>query len=224
MGAKKAKQANLFQVDLDHVWSQYLEGSDWDKVTADEELAALQEARSKIESQVDELQSQHSLLCEQIDGLPTREQRARKHLEEAAKQMGVFGTEEVLLTSLRGAFPPSLFDRVMGTVGGGAAPVKAPCSPPALPSLVKPRPEALADRAPAVAETRSPLELVVLEVLDHEGMTAGQILKLVRRDERMSPETTSSELAKVTKRLAKQKVILVDGERRTKTYRLAGES
>jgi hypothetical protein len=243
MAGKKAQQANLFQVDLDAVWRTFLEGSDWSKVTLDEERDALTEARGKLEEQMDALQSQHALLSEQIEGLSSREKRAREHLEKAAKQMGVFGTEAVLLTSLRGAFPPTLFERATGAPHDSDYLVAHPCRrakatpaatapagyiapTPALDPHALLAPDSLSGEQSSrkvEQEPGSPLELVVLDVLDHEGMTAGDILKRVRRDERMSPETTSDQLAKATRRLAKQKKIVIEGERRSKTYRLAGE-
>jgi hypothetical protein len=207
MTTKKDRQANLFPVDIETVWSTFLAGCDWEKVDPAEEKDALSRTLAQVDREIRLLQARRVAIIAQIESPKERKARARRHLEDAAKQMGPFGTEAVLLASLTEAFPQTLYERTLVSVSAGAEAQQGPSEPA---------------EAPKVARPAKPngLESLVLEVLDYEGMTSGEILKLVRKHPGLG-ETTSRELAKATESLSKQKRIEISGERRAKTYKLS---
>lgn len=206
--AKKVQQASLFPVDLKAVWETFIRSTDWDKVSAAEEQHALSQALSKVEQDAKQLEIRKAALIAQIKGLPDRAARARKHLEEAAKAMGSFGTEAVLLTSLKESFPPDLYQRTLVALpidqGASGGDLTADTSAP---------------RATATAETK--LERWVLCVLDYEGLTAGQILKVLHKSGVSGQSVTAKQLAGATRRMAQRGEIEISGERRSKLYKLA---
>lgn len=208
MTTKKDRQANLFPVDIEAVWGKFLAGCDWEKVDPAEEKDALERTLAQVDREIHLLQARRAAILSQIESPKQRKARARRHLEDAAKQMGPFGTEAVLLASLTEAFPQTLYERTAVSVSAGAEAQHGPSEPSQSPRAANP------------AVKPSGLESIVLEVLDYEGMTSGEILKLVRKQPGLG-ETTSRELAKATESLAKHKRIEISGERRSKTYKLS---
>lgn len=289
------EQANLFRADLDRVWEMFLRKVQWDEHSKEHERKAIERAIERTRKEMDD---KLSLLLSRLDGIETRFEDARDHLDNAAAAMGIFGTENVLLASLLDAFPPMAdADGLEGT--DPRASTDKPCAPEIdsrpkkrfnlFPEIqesgaateealeatgaelsavcpgsssdddgiaaLKGSPGRTKDRALLVGlvtgtistpdQSSDPKELdqqadpqpkkrgrpptkgyspslykAVLEVLDHEGMTAGEILKLVRRNEAVGLDVTAGELAKVTDRLTKEQTIEVTGQRRAKVYRL----
>jgi len=209
--AKKIQQASLFPVNLEEVWETFIRSTDWDKVSAAEEQDALSQALSKVEQDAKQLEIRKVALIAQITGLPDRAARARKHLEEAAKAMGSFGTEAVLLTSLKESFPPDLYQRTLVALPLDQGAARGDLTPDTSPTR----------RPTATAETR--LENWVLHTLDYEGLTAGQILKVLHKSGVSGQSVTAKQLASATRRMAQRGEIEISGERRSKLYKLAAK-
>ena len=204
---KKARQANLFPVDIDAVWKRFLAMTDWESVDIEAERQAMSESIAQLERDIDEMQNRRSVLLEQQEALSDRELMARKHLENASEQMGAFGTEAVLLASLQEAFPPTL---AMRTTVRTRSEFETQQAPKGRQQSASPKPEA----SPSV------LESILLENLDYDGMKAGQLLKLLRKMPGLE-DITSKELSKGLSRLADKGQIVISGENRGKTYSLS---
>jgi len=197
---KLSQQGSLLPVDIEAVWSEFIETSGWrdidkavQRIAMVEEVqsytrqeAAINQRMAKLNEELAVVKAKREAVEQREKTLESREDLARQHLESAAKKMGAYATKAVLLASLREAFPPV-------KVKAGRVGVPGQSGNPETGSLSQ-----------------------VLDVLDSEGLSCIDIVNAMRE---RGQAITSKQVADYMAVAIKKGLVATDGQRRSKTYR-----